>query len=153
MCLGRSRWKTGRGLRSDHDQGFCSQSLTRRARASLRTATPSYRVGVFMRPYRHRARRFRKGNFWDKIGFRRALRTRLLEVPEREDPFAAVIRCTADPARVDKRTRSKWSRVMRYAAVHKDDAEPLKKFVQRKGGINACVARFTKRLGLKRARL
>ena len=40
---------------------------------------------------------------------RRALRSRLLDVPEREDPFAAIIRCTADPARVDIRTRSKWS--------------------------------------------
>jgi hypothetical protein len=28
----------------------------------------------------------------------------------------AVIRCTADPAKVDKRTRSKWSRVLRYAS-------------------------------------
>ena len=40
---------------------------------------------------------------------RRALRLQRLEVSEREDPFAAVIRCTADPAKADKRTRSKWS--------------------------------------------
>ena len=32
---------------------------------------------------------------------RRALRTRLLVISEREDPFAAIIRCTADPVRVD----------------------------------------------------
>jgi hypothetical protein len=62
---------------------------------------------------------------------RRALRSRLLDVPEREDPFAAIIRCTTDPARVDMRTRSKWSRVMRYAARYKDDAEPLSEFVKR----------------------
>jgi hypothetical protein len=73
---------------------------------------------------------------------RRALRSRLLDVPEREDPFAAIIRCTADPARVDKRTRSKWSRVMRYAAMYKDDAEPLARFVKRKGGINECTMRY-----------
>jgi hypothetical protein len=48
-----------------------------------------------------------------------------LEVFDREDPFAAVIRCTADPAKADKRTRSKWSRVMRYAAAYKPDFEPL----------------------------
>jgi hypothetical protein len=50
---------------------------------------------------------------------RRALRLQRLEVSKREDPFAAIIRCTADPAKADKRTRSKWSRVMRYAAAYK----------------------------------
>jgi hypothetical protein len=73
---------------------------------------------------------------------RRALRSRRLEVPEREEPFAAIIRCTADPNKADARTRSKWSRVLRYAAMYKDDAEPLAQFVQRKGGINECVARY-----------
>jgi hypothetical protein len=48
-----------------------------------------------------------------------ALRLQRLKVSDREDPFAAVIRCTADPAKADKRTRSKWRRVMRYAAVYK----------------------------------
>jgi hypothetical protein len=51
----------------------------------------------------------------------------------REDPFAAVIRCTADPAKADKRTRSKWSRVMRYAAACKRDSEALDQFIKRKG--------------------
>jgi hypothetical protein len=78
---------------------------------------------------------------------RRALRLQGLEVSEREDPFAAVIRCTADPVRADKRTRSKWSRVMRYAAVYKPDSEPLGRFVRRKGGINACAARFSRWVG------
>jgi hypothetical protein len=32
---------------------------------------------------------------------------------------------------------------MRYAAEHKSDSEPLEQFVRRKGGINACVARFS----------
>jgi hypothetical protein len=77
---------------------------------------------------------------------RRALRSRLLDVPEREDPFAAIIRCTADPARVDKRTRSKWSRVMRYVTAAKDQAEPFQGFVTRKGGINRCASRYTRLL-------
>jgi hypothetical protein len=72
---------------------------------------------------------------------RRALRLQRMEISDREDPFAAIIRCTADPAKADKRTRSKWSRVMRYAAVYKPDSEPLDQFVRRKGGINACAAR------------
>jgi hypothetical protein len=78
---------------------------------------------------------------------RRALRLQRLEVSDREDPFAAIIRCTADPARADKRTRSKWSRVMRYAAGNKPDSEALDQFIKRNGGINACAARFTRRLG------
>jgi hypothetical protein len=63
----------------------------------------------------------------------RALRLQRLDVSEREDPFAAVIRCTADPTKADKRTRSKWSRVMRYAAGYKPDSEPLDLFIRRKG--------------------
>jgi hypothetical protein len=78
---------------------------------------------------------------------RQALRTRLLKVFGREDPFAAVIRCTADPGKADKRTRSKWSRVMRYAAAYKPDSELLDRFVKRKGGINACADRFSRCLG------
>jgi hypothetical protein len=77
---------------------------------------------------------------------RRALRSQRLEVSEREDPFASVIRATADPAKADKRTRSKWSRLMRYAAKYKPDSEALDRFIQRKGGINGCAARFTRSL-------
>jgi hypothetical protein len=49
---------------------------------------------------------------------------------DREDPFAAVIRCTADPEKADKRTRSKWSRLMRYAAAYKPDTEALRQFME-----------------------
>ena len=75
---------------------------------------------------------------------RRALRLQRLEVSEREDAFAAIIRCTADPAKADKRTRSKWSRLMRYAPAYKSDSEALYQFIRRKGGINACAARFSR---------
>jgi hypothetical protein len=64
-----------------------------------------------------------------------------------DEPFAAVILCTSDPRKVDKRTRSKWSRVLRYAAEYKLVGEPLAAFVQRKGGINECAARFARCLG------
>jgi hypothetical protein len=78
---------------------------------------------------------------------RRALRLQRLEVSGREDPFAAIIRCTAEPAKADKRTRSKWSRVMRYAAAYKPVSEALNQFISRKGGINACATRFSRYLG------
>jgi hypothetical protein len=66
---------------------------------------------------------------------------------EVQEPFSAVIFCTADPDKVDFRTRSKWSRVLRYAAEFKGLDEPLTDFIRRKGGINKCAARFARHLG------
>jgi hypothetical protein len=34
-----------------------------------------------------------------------------------------------------------------YAAVYKSDSEFLGQFIRRKGGINECAARFSRRLG------
>jgi hypothetical protein len=73
---------------------------------------------------------------------RQALRSRGLLPWPREDVYAAMIRCTADPARADKRTRSKWSRMLRYVKMQKDETEPFAGFIKRKGGINACSARY-----------
>jgi hypothetical protein len=76
-----------------------------------------------------------------------ALQLQHLDLPITDEPFAAIIRCTADPGKVDKRTRSKWSRVLRYAAECKPSSEPLAPFIQRKGGINECASGFTRCLG------
>jgi hypothetical protein len=46
-----------------------------------------------------------------------ALQLQRLDLPT-DEPFAAIIRCTSDPGKVDKRTRSKWSRVLRYSAKY-----------------------------------
>ena len=51
---------------------------------------------------------------------------------------------------VPARTRSKWSRVLRYAADYKPSSEPLATFIQRKGGINSCASRFAQCLGRSR---
>jgi hypothetical protein len=77
----------------------------------------------------------------------RVLRLQRMDGSACKGSFAAIIRCTADPAKADKRTRSKWSRAMRYATVYKPGSEPLAQFIRRKGGINACAARFTRWLG------
>src|SRR6266446_6753194 len=82
----------------------------------------------------------------------RALWLQGADSPTTNEPFAAIIRCTSDPGKVDKRTRSKWSRVLRYAAEYKTNAEPLARFVQRKGGINKCAERFTRYLGRRQRR-
>ena len=73
-----------------------------------------------------------------------ALRLQGVDLPTTNEPFAAVIVCTSDPGKVDKRTRSKWSRVLRYSAEYKSHSEPLAAFVRRKGGINKCASRFAK---------
>jgi hypothetical protein len=75
-----------------------------------------------------------------------ALQLQGLDVPSTDEPFSAIILVTADRRKVDRRTRSKWSRVLRYATEYKPSSQPLAAFVQRKGGINKCAARFT-RLG------
>src|SRR6266480_7823404 len=76
-----------------------------------------------------------------------ALRLQNISPSDHDESFTAIIRCTSDPAKVDKRTRSKWSRVLRYAAEYKSNSEPLAAFVRRKGGINKCASRFTRCLG------
>ena len=77
----------------------------------------------------------------------RALRLRGHSSAREAEPFAALILGTADRGKVDDRTRSKWSRVLRYAAEYKDLDEPLGDFIKRKGGINRSAARFARRLG------
>ncbi len=76
-----------------------------------------------------------------------ALQLQRLDLPITDEPFAAVILCTAAREKVDKRTRSKWSRVLRYAMEYKTNAEPLAPFIRRKGGINKCAARFARWVG------
>jgi hypothetical protein len=77
----------------------------------------------------------------------RALHRRGHKSVREPEPFAAVILCTSDPDKVDARTRSKWSRALRFAEANKDLDEPLRDFVKRKGGINKCATRFGRRLG------
>jgi hypothetical protein len=82
----------------------------------------------------------------------KALRLRRIMPTDHDEPFAAIIRCAADPAKVDKRTRSKWSRALRYALAYKVASEPLEGFM-RKGGINECAAKFARHLRRSRQSL
>ncbi len=83
----------------------------------------------------------------------RALHLRGHHSVREPEPFAAVIYCTADRGKIDDRTRSKWSRVLRYAAEYKDLGEPLRDFIKRWGGINECASRFARRWAQKITRL
>ena len=46
-----------------------------------------------------------------------------------EEPFAVVIFCTSDSRKVDAKTRSKWSRALRYAERHKGTSKNSGSFV------------------------
>src|SRR5215211_1664996 len=57
---------------------------------------------------------------------RRALQLQNGGMPADLEPFAAIIWCTSNPNKVDGKTRSKWSRVLRYSAKYKSSPiEPL----------------------------
>ncbi len=73
---------------------------------------------------------------------RAALRLRSNPPQMKPEPFGIMIFCTADPKIVDARARSKWSRVLRFAARAKPPGERLTDFVKRNGGLNECAAKF-----------
>ena len=60
------------------------------------------------------------------------------------EPFGIVIFCTSDPKIVDAKTRSKWSRVLRYAARTKPGDQRLVDFIKSNGGLNECARKFAR---------
>ena len=77
---------------------------------------------------------------------RRAFKFAGLPFDKNADPFAAVIRCTCDQ-QLDRKTLSKWSRALRYAAKFKNRRVPLQVFIQDRGGINACATLYAEHIG------
>jgi hypothetical protein len=59
------------------------------------------------------------------------------------EPFALIIAgtCGAD---VDRKTISRWSRALRYVIEYNPRGIALKKFMRRKGGVNACADKFAR---------
>ena len=87
-----------------------------------------------------------KGRRRTKRLLRRAFQFAGLPFDKNADPFAAVIRCTSE-RNVDNKTISKWARALRYAAHCKRPRTPLKRFIKKMGGINACAERYAIYLG------
>jgi hypothetical protein len=83
-----------------------------------------------------------KGRRQTKRLLQRAFQFAGLPLNKNADPFAAVIRCTCERS-IDNKTISKWARALRYAALCKKPRTPLKRFVKKMGGINACAERYT----------
>jgi hypothetical protein len=78
---------------------------------------------------------------------RAAVRLRANPPQMKPEPFAMVILCTSDPKIVDDKTRSKWSRVLRYAARAKPEGQRLTDFIKANGGLNECARRFARIAG------
>jgi hypothetical protein len=75
---------------------------------------------------------------------RAALRLRPNPPQMNAEPFAMVIFCTSDPNITDAKTRSKWSRVLRYAARTKPASQRLTDFIKSNGGLNECARKFAR---------
>jgi len=76
---------------------------------------------------------------------RAALRLQADAPQMKPEPFGIVIFCTADLEVADAKTRSKWSRVLRYARKEKPANQMLTEFIKSNGGINACAGMFARR--------
>jgi hypothetical protein len=61
--------------------------------------------------------------------------------------FARAIIIAAEPVELDKRTVSKWSRVLRLAYEFKPRDLSLKRYIKRHGGLNQCASEYACRLG------
>jgi hypothetical protein len=75
---------------------------------------------------------------------RAALRLRPDPPQMKAEPFAMVIFCTSDSKIADAKTRSKWSRVLRYAARAKPAGQRLTDFVKSNEGLNECACKFAR---------
>ena len=75
---------------------------------------------------------------------RAALRLQADPPQMKPEPFSIVIFCTADLEVADAKTRSKWSRVLRYARKAKPGDQRLTDFIKSNGGINACARMFAR---------
>jgi hypothetical protein len=73
---------------------------------------------------------------------RAALRLQHHPPQMKPEPFGIVIFCTANPRFADAKTRSKWSRVLRYARKTKPGNQRLTDFIKSNGGLNECARRF-----------
>ena len=73
---------------------------------------------------------------------RAALRLQTDAPQMKPEPFGIIIFCTTDLEIVDAKTRSKWSRVLRFARKAKPARQRLTDFIKSKGGLNECARKF-----------
>jgi hypothetical protein len=86
---------------------------------------------------------------WQRLGCafknaRAVLRVQANAPQMKSEPFAIVIFCTSDADVINAKTRSKWSRVLRYVRKTKPSEVRLIEFIKSKGGLNECARGFTR---------
>jgi hypothetical protein len=75
----------------------------------------------------------------------RCIRLHKMTMTKTPDAFATVISCTSDPDKVDRKTRSKWVRALRFARGN-PATQSLAAFMKEIGGINNCAANGVRRV-------
>ena len=118
----------------------------RSAWARYRTTNSRGAVYVYLEAVFALATRWRRINCAVKNS-RAALRLQHDAPAMKPEPFGIAIFCTSHPEVVGAKTRSKWSRVLRYAQKTKPAGQRLTGFIESKGGLNECARRFARRLG------
>jgi hypothetical protein len=83
---------------------------------------------------------FRVGGQWWKT----ALYLQGDDHPDISDPFAIAIHCSCDRKVVDRKTRSKWSRALRFVLAEKSKSQSIAEFMQKHGGVNRCAQAYTR---------
>jgi hypothetical protein len=94
---------------------------------------------------------FKLASFWIRRGRSKKFIRACLQVSKpslklKPEVFAIAIFATSDGEELDAKTRSKWSRALRYVQIEKPKSETVRAFMKRHGGINGCAAEFTDRL-------
>jgi hypothetical protein len=118
------------------DLAKVAQVWTRYRSTNGRDAVYMYLEMVFAVVRRWQRRECSKKNARAILRLRNGVRRMRIE------PFSILIFCTADPKVADAKTRSKWSRALRYARIAKPTDQPLTAFIKSNGGINACAGMF-----------
>jgi hypothetical protein len=62
-------------------------------------------------------------------------------VPNKLDPFVAVITCTVDRRKIHRLTVAKWARALWFAMKHKPSDCSITEFIAGKGGLNRCATK------------
>jgi hypothetical protein len=125
-----------------HKQSRLSSEVEKLRAVSKRTFSSGNRMAV----HRFLGAIFNQVSVWEaedrlEEGLYRLLDSLKAPVPLRiGEAFSVAIYCVAPD--VDKKSRSKWARVLRFAALTKPSNEPFRAFIKRKGGINACASRY-----------
>ena len=113
----------------------------RNAWATYRSTNSRVAVYIYLSSVFAVIMRWRRLNYAVKNS-RAALRLRPNPPQMKPEPFAIVIFCTSDSNVADAKTRSKWSRVLRYARKAKPAGQRLTDFIKSNGGLNECARKF-----------